>query len=93
MEFSEAKKDVFSLREKEILNMLIQGKTSKGIAKELFISKETVNRNGSSPHFKIFSSSSLSPLIIKASKLSLTLLHLKITHLKNILFSCIYLKI
>lgn len=33
----------FSPREKEILNQLIQGKTSDNIAKELFISKETVN--------------------------------------------------
>ena len=33
----------FSKREKEILNKLIQGKTSEEIAKELFISKETVN--------------------------------------------------
>jgi DNA-binding CsgD family transcriptional regulator len=33
----------FSPREKEILNQLIQGKTSKEIAKELFISRETVN--------------------------------------------------
>lgn len=33
----------FSPREKEILNKLIQGKTSEEIAKELFISKETVN--------------------------------------------------
>lgn len=33
----------FSPREKEILNKLIQGKTSDKIAKELFISKETVN--------------------------------------------------
>ena len=33
----------FSPREKEILNKLIQGKTSEEIAKELFISRETVN--------------------------------------------------
>jgi DNA-binding CsgD family transcriptional regulator len=33
----------FSKREKEILNKLIQGKTSEEIAKELFISKDTVN--------------------------------------------------
>jgi DNA-binding NarL/FixJ family response regulator len=33
----------FSPREKEILNKLIHGKTSEEIAKELFISKETVN--------------------------------------------------
>lgn len=33
----------FSPREKDILNKLIQGKTSEEIAKELFISKETVN--------------------------------------------------
>lgn len=33
----------FSTREKEILYHLIQGKTSDTIAKELFISKETVN--------------------------------------------------
>jgi DNA-binding NarL/FixJ family response regulator len=33
----------FSKREKEILNKLIQGKTSEKIAKELFISKYTVN--------------------------------------------------
>jgi len=33
----------FSIREKEILNKLIQGKTSEEIAKELFISKDTVN--------------------------------------------------
>jgi len=33
----------FSPREKEILNELVQGKTSEEIARELFISKETVN--------------------------------------------------
>ena len=33
----------FSPREKEILNKLIQGKTSEEIAKELFISRETVS--------------------------------------------------
>ena len=33
----------FSPREKEILNKLIQGRTSEEIGKELFISKETVN--------------------------------------------------
>ena len=33
----------FSTREKEILNKLIQGRTSEEIGKELFISKETVN--------------------------------------------------
>ena len=36
-------KERFSPREKEILNKLIQGKTSEEIAKELFISRETVS--------------------------------------------------
>lgn len=44
-EVEELMKSIFSPREKEILKLLIQGKNSKDIAQELFISEHTVNRH------------------------------------------------
>lgn len=68
--FIEQEESILTKKEKEILNYLSQGRTQSTIAKELLISRRTVNTHVQSIHDK-FNVSSTSEAIIKGVKLGI----------------------
>ncbi|EAC8537943.1 response regulator transcription factor [Listeria monocytogenes] len=68
--FIEQEKSILTKKEKEILNYLSEGRTQSTIAKELLISRRTVNTHVQSIHDK-FNVSSTSEAIIKGVKLGI----------------------
>lgn len=68
--FIEQEESILTKKEKEILNYLSEGRTQSTIAKELLISRRTVNTHVQSIHDK-FNVSSTSEAIIKGVKLGI----------------------
>ncbi|WP_195273654.1 hypothetical protein IGJ19_000372 [Enterococcus sp. DIV1368b] len=68
--FIEQEEAILTKKEKEILNYLSEGRTQSTIAKELLISRRTVNTHVQSIHDK-FNVSSTSEAIIKGVKLGI----------------------